>query len=162
MKGLTLDYCKDVKISDLWLGTAVFKRGANTPKDILESLNAQDEETNIEETYSEIRNELIKSGMSPEQADDWIYNYSKSIYEMSKLYSVQMFLLKTENGRYYSLNDGTLDPDDAERIIFLEPLSDYYNDFKFNICNGKVCIDLESTEPFERYRQKVEESLFGD
>lgn len=153
MKGLTLDYCKNVKISDLWLGTAVFRRCDNTPEYVLDELNAKHEEVLLEDPASKLRKLATERGMPVED----VGNLMRSIYEqLFNFYAVPMFLLKTEDGRYYSLSDGTLDPDDAERIEFLEPFSDYYSEFKFVIYNRKVCVDVKSGEPFETYCQKIE------
>ena len=153
MKGLTLDYCKDVKISDLWLGTAVFRRSADTPKDVLDELNVKHEEVLLEDPASKLRKLATERGMSVKDADELMDSIYKGLFNF---YAIPMFLLKTEDGRYYSLSDGTLDPDDAERIEFLEPFSDYYSEFKFVIYNRKVCVDVKSGEPFETYCQKIE------
>ena len=155
MKTLTLEDCKNVKITDLWLGLPIF---IATDEDA-EAINEQ--KANLKEIEKkddfllDVYQTATEMGMESELAKQLTNIFSKAVEMLPSMYTVPMFLLRGDDGRFYSLNDGVQDPEDAVRIDYLEPFSDYYSEYKFVIINGKVCIEVDSGEPFERYSQKV-------
>lgn len=155
MKALTLEDCKKVKITDLWLGIAIFKA---TDKDA-EAINAQKSSPEEMEKKNDMLLDVYQTakemGLDIETAKKLTNIFSSVVETLPAMCAVPMFLLKGDDGRYYSLNDGELNPEDAVRLDYLEPFSDYYSEYRFVIVNGKVCIDVNSGEPFERYSQKA-------
>ena len=155
MKALTLEDCKKVKITDLWLGVAIFKA---TDKDA-EAINVQKSSPEEIEKKNDLLLDVYQTakemGLDIETAKKLTNFIYSAVETIPAMYAVPMFLLKGNDGRYNSLNDGDLDLENAVRIDYLEPFSDYYSEFHFATINGKVCIGVNSGEPFERYSQKA-------
>lgn len=157
MKALTLEDCKRVKITDLWLGLPIFKATDEDAEAINEQKNDPKEIQKKDDALLSAYETATEMGLEPELAKQLTNILSEVVETLPAMYTVPMFLLKVDDERYYSLNDGDLDPEDAVRIDYLEPFSDYYSEgqYRFVIINGKVCIDVDSGEPFERYSKKA-------
>ena len=50
----------------------------------------------------------------------------------------------------------------TQELKMVEPFSDYYseNEFRFLEQDGKIILDVDSTEPWEKYIHKIQEKLF--
>ena len=50
----------------------------------------------------------------------------------------------------------------TQELKMVEPFSDYYseNEFRFLEQDGKIVLDVDSTEPWEKYIHKIQEKLF--
>ena len=155
MKKLTLADCANVKISDLYLGFVLFETGPEDAEAIEAQKNSPKEIVKVNVMFDEVRKN-IEDKVPTEFLDDFMSLLTEACKAMPPLYGVVMFLLDLD-GHYYNLNASEDDPENAIRIDHLEPLSDYYSEeeYRFVEVNGKVCLDVNSPEPYERYEEKI-------
>ena len=158
MTKLTMADCKNVKISNLYLGLAMFETGPEDAEAIEAQKNSPEEIEKVNELFDKMH-QIVEEKVPSDFKDDFMYLINDMIDLAKALPTMRaqpMFLLYMD-GCYYSLNDGELDLENAIKIDRLEPLSDYYSEeeYRFVEVNGKVCLDVDSPEPFERYTKKV-------
>lgn len=155
MRKLTLADCENVKVTDLFLGLALFEPTDKDAEIIETQRNSPEEIEKANGMFAEMRKHIDET-VPPEFADAFM----SLMTDVVKLFPVKlaqpMFLLRLD-GHYYSLNDGDLDPEKAIRIENLEPFSEHYSssEYRFVEINGKVCLDVDSPEPFYAYSQRV-------
>lgn len=160
MSKLTLREYQTKSIDDLFMAVIVEDLSDEEAKKHMQSLTPQDDDykkvKEVEEVIDSCANRIIEeSDIDPNEVSQFA-DIMKSA--LSVCFEKIATIVVMKNGEsYINVNDDEEIDMKTHTLRNMEPFSDYYseNEYRFIELDGRVVLDVDSMEPFERYEKKV-------